>query len=311
MLSANKRRVGAMLCCCAATGVTATTTVSATTLFDSQGFESSAGYTVPSYLYNEPGTPGASGPGIGQFAGTSYANPYAAVYTYTSIFGGNTNASNLDVVNIHDSADTNSTGTINPGYYYPLLNSVTPGNGGVQSQVSVAFQLARGSTNVGDPFFGVVAYGALSSQEALLNPVGELGIDGTTGTIVGANSLTAAGATFVATADTFYDFDLLLDYPSQTYSLYEASTSATSYTLLGTGVFITPNTTTFTTAALATSPLATVGGVTVPVTGDGYFDNFSISTVPEPTTAGIVMGGLAMSSLVRRRRNASTKIRIS
>jgi hypothetical protein len=285
-----KHRIGAVVCCCAVTGAGAGKAMAQVPIFNSNGFETAAGYVDGDYLAGQPST----GP---QFVSTSfYPSPYAQVTDYTAVFGSNSNASNLNVVELANPASSTTPTTT---YTYPVLSSIMPGSGGIPSQISTTFQEAIGQYFVGNvatpypnnTFFGVVALDGTDT-----NPVGELGINATTGMIEGATTLTAAGTTFQATPDTFYDFDLLLDYGTQTYSLYEAAVNAATYTLLGTSNFLTA-TNTYGTTALVSSPTTAL-----PVSEAAYVDNFAITAVPEPGTASLVMGGAAITLLKRRRR---------
>lgn len=277
----------ALLVSCGTAPLWATRAGAATTLFDSGGFEPTAGYIQDTYLYDEPGT-GVGTPGVGQFTGSPYAaNAYAAVYNYDEIFNGNTNALNTQLADIVTSGNTSTAA------YYPILNDVTPNANTQTGQVAIVFQEAIGSSNSGSSFTGVVAY-ATTSGGVPADPVGEVGLDTAAGTLIGTSS------SFTAAPDTFYNFELLLDYTTDQYSVFEAPIGG-SFTQLGTAEpFLTAGATTFNTAALETYETSGASS------GQVFFDNFSISEVPEPATASLLMGGVAL--LATRRRRASVQV---
>jgi hypothetical protein len=263
----------------------AASTSPAGVVFDSGGFESGNGYPPNTYLYNEPTPAGSPGPGIGQWTGTSYSDPYAAVYTYQAIFGSNSNLSNTQLATIVDSSLASGGSAI----YYPLLNTFTPVSGSGDATVSAQFQLAVSTGATGHPFFGVVMYSGST-------PVAQAGVDATTGGLIGSS----VASTFTATPDTFYDFDLVADYTAGSYAIYESPAVASpTYTEIGSSSFLA-SATTFTTAALGTYVASGAG----PAAGDGYFDNFSISTtsVPEPTSGWFLL--MPFGTLLLRRRRA-------
>ena len=256
----------------------------AAVLYNSGGFEATAGFTSVgqnNIIGQTGGTPAST------FAGTTSV-PTAKVGTY---FGG-TNG-NLQFVAL-DATGSNGNGTAgnDSGFFYPTTYSNTPYQAAGQS-IAIIYTMTTSNPTAtsGSPFFGITAFDDGG------NVIARLGVNNS----AGANSGRLVGSPaegmfsgFTATPGTFYQYELLLNYAAQTYSVYTApADGSTAFTLRGTGAFATASTT------FADADLTTFSLDGAAYSGTAVFDNYSVQTVPEPAT--LAAAGLAFGLLGRRR----------
>ncbi len=171
----------------------------------------------------------------------------------------------------------------------PFVPSATNGQ-----QVAVRWTMEIENANANHPFFGITSFGNGSSQ-----PFAIAGIDASTGLVYGLPS------TFQASQGTFYQYELLLDYSTNTYSFYEApATVGSAFTLIGAAPFRLAATN-FTDADITTYVPFGVGA-TGTGSGEAAFDNYSVQVlpVPEPASAGAL--ALALLGLAGRRKSRSS-----
>jgi hypothetical protein len=146
------------------------------------------------------------------------------------------------------------------------------------------------------PFFGVEANDGHNPGPPI--QIGALGVDATTGEVLVYDK--TFGGLFITpnddtvTFDQYNNFDLALDYNTSTYSV------SLNGALLESGLpFFTAGATELTDADI--SALQASDSATSNATGVAYFDNYSVSSVPEPASLGLV--AMAALSLTRRRRS--------
>ena len=297
-----QRRMGMLVGCgaaaVAASAVSAGRSSGAVTLFNSNGFEASAGYVSGVALDNDqPSTAASQNQFSGGFGGTG-AVPVAGIDTYGSFFGGTSTQQFALMI----STGTNST-TGGIAEYYPNTNVVAPyvASGSANPVVDVVFTLAVTKATAGEPLFGVIAANSAGSE------IGELLVDASNGNVMGGTG----GTAFTAAANTFYSYELQLNYTSQQVNMYEASPGSGAFTtLIGTSAFVTPSTD-FALAAISSfsiSPSASAGTAPGGQSGVfGAFDDYSViaTSVPEPTVVSLALGGVAV--LAGRRRNRTAR----
>jgi hypothetical protein len=252
-------------------------------LYNSDGFEASAGYVANLPLTGQP----ASGPVASQWLQASQGlnNPgYPAAEVITYPVPNQTQ----QLVGV---ADTNI-GPSDYGYWYPATNVTspfTPSSINGTNFIDVAWTEAWNAGATGNPFFGIAV-----ENGTTIVALG--GVDATTGLAVDENptNTTELGSDFFqGTAGTYYNFKLLLNYTAQTYSFYANGN------LIDTEPFVNAATQ-FTDADITTYLLQT----STPGTGAGYFDNYIVTAVPEPGI--LTIGGLALFLLsIRKPRTAA------
>lgn len=258
-------------------------------LFDSYGFETSAGYQANQFLQGQPGTATPTDRWVqspNYAAGSGTTVPYAAVYSYAA-----PTAPNFQYALV---GDTNVPAQ-NANFFNPLTNVVNPYTPAVNQAVAVTWSMQTLATGVANnPFFGISVYG--SNGE-----VATAGIDASTGQIVGSSALTTVSP-FTAAADTFYNYELLLNYGTQSYSIYTAPVGSTNYTLRATGSFANASVD-FTDADIASFSANPGSGLAY--SGYAAFDYYKVETVavPEPTMIGLA--GVVFGLLGARRRARS------
>lgn len=305
----SKNRHAAKLIGCGALTLAATSGLASAgvTLFDSQGFESPP-YTNTGYntggLYGQPaGYPSnQKWSGAVQSTTTNPQYPYAYVDTYMDEFGtvNPVDPSNLQNVKLQDQGMDPSA----YGYYYPTTNLInptatpptsafTPSIANGTQQVDVVFQMAVTPSDLstqGEPFFGIIAYGPNGQ-------IGQLGVDATTGGVVGPTSGSGyPSLTSSATSPTFYNFELQMNFDTSMCYMFAGPIGGT-FTEVGSSSFLSANTQ-FTDADISSLDLES-GGPNV--TGVSYFDNYSVTAVPEPVSAAAMMAATMALSLRRRR----------
>ncbi|MGC4030176.1 MAG: hypothetical protein QM754_00300 [Tepidisphaeraceae bacterium] len=258
-------------------------------LFDSYGFETSAGYTANNYLQGQsttavPTDRWVQSPNYAAGAGT--AVPYAAVYAYASPAAPNYQYALVGDLNVP--AD-------NANFFNPGTNIFNPYTPAVNQAVAVTWTMQTLSSGVANnPFFGISVYSSAGE-------VATIGVNASTGGLVSSTPLTTVSA-FTAAADTTYNYELLLNYGTQTFSLYTAPAGSSSYTLRSTGSFASAATD-FTDADIAS--FSANPGAGLAYSGYAVFDYYKVETVavPEPTMIGIA--GAAFGLLGARRRTRS------
>ena len=256
---------------------------SAVTLFDSGGFESSAGYSAgPSgsgaNLYGQPTT----GQTWTQFvnepdSATSYLN--ASVYAYTTPSAGN--AQYVGIYNYNTEPG-------DYGYFWPqgYTSPNAPYTPAPNEEVVVQWTMEIGNS-AGDPFFGIAA------QNNGVN-FALAGIDGTTGAPQGLTQI--SDPSFNAAVNSYYSYELLLDFDTQSYALYELKLGIdTTYSLVGTSGFTTPSSA-FSDAALTTFLLQSSTNGNAFAVVDDY--EVTTETVPEPAC----LSGLGLALVLLRRK---------
>jgi hypothetical protein len=152
------------------------------------------------------------------------------------------------------------------------------------------------------PFFGVEAY----SDVAGLTFLGSLGVDTATGEILylhPVNGFTAVPAVTVPFAS-WHMYELLLDFGSDTYSIYFDGALQVS----GIGFTDGPSN------SFSDAPIATVGAagdaISQAAIGSGFFDNYVITAIPEPSAVlfgGLVCTVIGASVIGRRIRSVGAK----
>ncbi|MDB5325194.1 MAG: hypothetical protein JWM57_763 [Phycisphaerales bacterium] len=254
----------------------------ATVLYDSGGFETSAGFvTGPggagAFLAGQTGgTPASTW--IQSFAGAGNA-PLAAIYPYA---GGI--SPNFQRVQVQD----NTVPAANGGFFNPNLAS-TPYTPGLNQGIAITWTM-RLNSGLNNPFYGIVAYSGADE-------VAQFGVNGSSGALVGSSGATFAG--FTAAVNAFVDYELLLNYTTKTYSVYTSPNGAGTYTLRGGGLFVTPTATAFTDADIASFSLAG----TDPFSGSADFDFYKVETVtiPEPATISVLTAAFGLLTVRRRK----------
>lgn len=282
---------------------TAASFASATILFDSHGFEPNADPTI-NYVTNTGlfGQPPAALPqnrwdGSVFPAGAPVNNnyPLAGVFSYNLPTAGNLQYALLQSPNI-------APGSF--GYYFPKANqSVTDGGFGNYTPVSGQKIAITFSMNVyggyaaaaaNSVFYGVTAFNQAGTE------IASVGLNNFNGQLELSNGATITNGGFTGSFDTFYGYELLLDYDTQTWAVYTQPLSgpgAFVYTLRATGAFANASTS-FSDADLAAFTLGTANG-----SGYAAFDDYTVQTVvPEP--ASLTAGALAFGLLAARRRRS-------
>lgn len=252
-----------------------------TLLYTSNGFEPSAGYVAFPNNTSLVGQPGGSDSWVDNSSGGASAE-------VGSFGAGNpANQQYVQVAGVGLNPSAGQAALFAPGTYATTAYNAT------NQQLAIRYSMSYSASNT-NPFIGVTAF---NGNDVL----GRGGISGQTGQIVGLN-LTTAGAAFTAAPLTYYQYEVLLDYATQTVSFYEAPADNVSpYVLMGTANFLKAATS-FTDADLTVS---TINTANASVTGVGYFDNYTISLVPEPTSMSILALGLLCG--YRRQRSISSR----
>jgi hypothetical protein len=259
-------------------------TAQAVVLYDSGGFEAAAGFSTGpggggAFLAGQTGgTP--SSQWVQAFTGAGNA-PLAAVYPYPGAV-----APNFQRVQVQD----NTVPAANAGYFNPNLAG-TPFTPAANQGIAITWTMRLNSAAFANPFFGIVAFSGA-------NEVAQFGINGSTGALVGNNGTTFPG--FTAAINAFVDYELLLNYTTKVYSVYTSPNGSGTYTLRGTGAFLTPTATNFTDADIASFGL---GNATDPFSGSADFDSYKVETVavPEPATISVLTAAFGLLSVRRRK----------
>ena len=271
----------AALSIAAAVVAVATTSTHAVYLFNANGFESSTDYTVDASL---EGQDLAHAP----WYITSNSNPAEASVR------SNVGVSGSKGVEVRAQANTTDT-----GWY--VSKSVTPTT--PFDRVNVDFSMAYVPTGVAGlsfgPFFGVELYDASLAGPA--KQIGAFGVDSSTGDLLVmidqgngpelAELLTPV--TVTGGANAFNRYGIQIDYTNQTYSI------SLNGTVLETNDFVDHEATNFTDAPIA-SRFISYNGQQQYSAGVAYFDDYSISIVPEPGTAAL-LGTVLLAARARRR----------
>jgi hypothetical protein len=146
------------------------------------------------------------------------------------------------------------------------------------------------------PFFGVEIYDA-SVNPSLPKQVGGFGVDASTGELLKLINVGGTGyydtLPYSVSLGFYYSFSVVADYATDTYSMY------INGSFVGSEAFVDPSATAFTDASLSTQFVSFPGEIGLN-SGTAYFDNYSISLVPEP--AMLSLAGLAVVGLLKRRR---------
>jgi hypothetical protein len=290
---ASKRRMtgtlaGASLA--VATAMLAGKSADAATLF-STGFETSQGYTTGAYLTGQPSSGTTFGSAVTAGLGANSSGS-ATVYTYASS-GITPTGTNYNYVGLSDLSGIPAGGS---AYYFPNLSSFSPAPAATPViDVIATFGIDPGGS--GNAGFGLTAFDGTAAG----NEVADVQINSTTGAVTVDNGGVATGFTQLTSPVTFDSYELQLNYATQTYNVYEAASGSATFTNeIATGVPFETAATTFSTAGLDTTALG-IGTAT----GFALADNFSITAVPEPTTASLVLGGLVVAGTRRRRRSSA------
>ncbi len=222
----------------------------------------------------------------------------ATVFSYGTVFG---SASTAQLVQFSDS--TGIAGTTS-AYYFPTVPSapISPITAGTPVIDSVV-QIATNGGGTGGASFGLTAFDGTTAG----NEIADFEIDSATGAVsVNGDNPTAAPAatssTFTApTTAAFLNYELQLNFTTQTATVYEAPLNSSSFTTAIASAKFLETATSYSTTAIDTVAVSGVAGK-----GVAEFDNLTISSnaVPEPVSASILFGGLILVG-GRRRRTAS------
>ena len=254
----------------------------ATVLYDSGGFETSAGFATgpgglgASLAGQTGGTPASTW--VQSFSGSGNA-PLAAIYPYSGA-----SSPNFQKVQVQDATVPSA----NAGFWNPVLAS-TPYTPAASEGIAITWTMSRLS-GLNNPFFGIVAYSGADE-------IAQFGINGSTGGLVGSDNVTFPG--FNAAIGTYVDYELLLNFTTKTYSVYTSPNGLGSYTLRGGGAFVTLTATSFTDADIASFSLAG----TDPFSGAADFDYYKVETltIPEPATVGVLTAAFGLLTVRRRK----------
>ena len=147
------------------------------------------------------------------------------------------------------------------------------------------------------PFFGIEAYDQSSGP---VLRIGGLGVDATTGELLyeggGQFNTTTSDPTTDAkvTFGQYNNFEMSLDYSTHTYSI-----SLNGTPLVSGIAFLSAGVTALTDADISALP---ADAVAFNNAGTAFFDNYVVTSVPEPTTALLTLG---LGALALRRRQGS------
>lgn len=266
-------------------------------LYDSHGFEASANLAINySASFNLIGQPVGAAAQDKWAGATAYATgslntsvPAAGVFAYIGPTAPNFQYALVQAPNVASG-----------GYGYFAPNTNNPAGGGTaytpaaNEQIAITFSMNAYSFGAaGGAFFGLTAFSGV-------NEVASVGIDNSTGNLALPLTATTHNGGFTAQFDRFYGYELLLNYATQTWSIYTdplTGPGAGTFTLRASGPFAT-TTTTFTDADLATYGLTANA-----FSGYAAYDDYKVQVVPEPASIGAL--GLAFGLLAARRRKTS------
>jgi hypothetical protein len=171
-------------------------------------------------------------------------------------------------------------------YWSPTTNNFAPTGTNSIVVVDVDERLPTGTTN--NPVYGVEIF----TSEG--NSIAFAGLDGTTGelyTRLPNQNLVKVTPTFIAAKDTWYHLQVRADYNAKTFSILVDGVAKDSNRAFVTVGDIGD----FQDADLAVTQLSTSA-----TSGSALYDNFVITTAPEP--ASIAIFGLPLIGLLARRR---------
>jgi hypothetical protein len=241
----------------------------ADTLYDSGGFETAAGYSVGSLAGQPSGASAAD-----QWQQSSAGAIQASVFQYQS--------STQQGVVIADSATANSYGYWYPGTY--VSSPFSPGSGDVNISWTEYYD-----AGTGNPFYGVVVFDGA-------NTVAQVGVDTTDNDFVIADGTgTYETPTYTETPGTYFNLEIVLHYGAQDFDIYENGSK-----LNATPLPFANAATEFTDADLTSYQALGASDFS----GDGYFDNYVVTYVPEPTSVALIAGVISLG-LIRRRSRTS------
>ena len=274
-MAGKKIRTGILAGCGLAAAFVSAQQAKAVTVFNSNGFESptyAAGSLVPQNGFTaDPGSPT-----------TVAANVIAT--------GGNPGqAAQLTATNITPS-------TVQ--YFEPAVTPVNPS----LTTVNIAFDLKSAFTNEGALGFGLTVFNNDGPKSAGFGLV-ELGNNNVAGDpnatppeVDYQNGTGGATATYNTitggVASGGYDhFNVSLDYATGGFTVSEGGTQIQTGTFSDAGGFYN----------VGLSAISFDGQNAA--SGTGTFDNLTVTAVPEPTTASLLVGGAVVAGLRRRRRS--------
>jgi hypothetical protein len=248
----------------------------AAVVYDSGGFESPRFHLLPSPILDssqDPHSPSWNwGPSLGNIAGAT-----AQIATFT---GGSQGVA-VTVQNVASSGY---------GYWWPDV-PITPTP--TANRVVVDWSMyvrtdAPGYLIAGQPFFGIDAYDATG------NSISAVGIDASNGalSVVDPSGVTEYPALFTDALNAWHNYELVMNFTTQKAEIFVDGVQR------GGDFSFVSTVSNFHDADLTTYAMSSSS-----INGLAYFDNYVISSVPEPVT-GMAMLALASMAVLARRRIA-------
>ncbi len=213
----------------------------------------------------------------------------ATVFTYGTVFGGSSTAQLVQV------NDTGGITANTSAFYLPSSTAAVASPGVIDSVV----QIAVNGGGSGGATFGLTSFDNTAAQGV----VSDFEINAATGAVT-LNGLTTpvSATTFTApTTGTFFNYELQLNYATQTASVFEAAMNVGTFP--STPIVTAPFEETASTFSTTGFDTFAVGGTAG--TGVAEFDNLTITSVPEPVSASLLFGGVLLAGGRRRRQSSA------
>ncbi|MFV0414873.1 MAG: PEP-CTERM sorting domain-containing protein [Chthoniobacterales bacterium] len=164
-----------------------------------------------------------------------------------------------------------------------------------QVEVSMAFRMGANSAFNASP---ITIYDSSDTPFAQIS-FQNSGASNAIGVATALGTYTSSGTNWVS--NTWYELSLLFDLAADTFQVaIDGGAYSTSYDVkqLITG---SPDYDVTTTSFYS---MQVQGSNAAAATANAWFDNFQVSAIPEPGTATLLLGGLAVMSILRRRKTA-------